>query len=86
MLFRVYQTAIFIAVVWADIYLGWIGNPYVLAACAFLVAYSLTAGPLHFWDWWQHRHFHRAERKRREAVGMTYGWRRHLPWNANKPG
>lgn len=86
MLFRMYQGAIFIAVAWANIYFQLIDNPYLVGGLCFLVAYALTVGPLHFYDWWTNRHFHRAEYKRRKAMGMTYGWRRHLPWNANKPG
>lgn len=86
MLLRVYQTAIFIAVAWANIYFQWLPNPYLVAITAFLVAYSLTAFPLSVYDWWTFREERREEYARREAIGMTYGWRRHLPWNAGKRG
>ncbi len=86
MLLRVYQTAIFIAVAWANIYFQLVSNPYIVAVTAFLVAYSLTSLPLTVYDWWVYRDARRAEYAHRKAAGMTYGWRRHLPWNAGKRG
>lgn len=81
-----YQTAIFIAVAWTNIYFQLIQNPYIVAMTAFLVAYSLTVFPLSVYDWWAFRDERRDEYARRKSLGMTYGWRRHLPWNANKRG
>lgn len=86
MLFRMYQAAIFIAVAWTNIYFQLIDNPYIVGGLCFLVAYAMTSWPLAAWDRWKYRAEYREEYARRKAMGMTYGWRRHLPWNANKPG
>lgn len=86
MLLRMYQAAIAIAVVWANIYFQWLKNPYLVGGLVFVVAYALTVWPLHALDWWTFREERREEYARRKALGMTYGWRRHLPWNAGKRG
>lgn len=86
MLLRVCQVGIFIAVAWANIYFGWTPNGYVVAGIAVVAAYALTVFPLSIVDWWNYRGTRRQIDEEKKAAGMTYGWRRHLPWNAKKPG
>jgi len=81
-MFRMYQTAVFIAVAWANIYFEWTHNGWLVAVWAFFAAYVVTAFPLTVYDWWKFRHERREEYAAKKAAGIPYGWRRHLPWNS----
>lgn len=82
MLFRLYQTAIFIAVAWANIYFEWTTNGWLVAVWAFFAAYVLTEWPLALYDRWKYREARREEYAAKKAAGIPYGWRVHLPWNS----
>ena len=47
---KLYQTAIFTAVVFADIYFEWNAQGYAIIAVAAFAAYSLTVWPIKFYD------------------------------------
>lgn len=50
MLMKLYQTAIFTAVIFADIYWEWGSQGYAIVAVAVFASYILTVGPLKFYD------------------------------------
>lgn len=69
MLLKVIQTAIFIAVAWANIYFEVTPNPFVVGGFALIVAYLATAIPLHIYDWWKQLTLRREQaRERNKSV------------------
>lgn len=47
---KLYQTAIFTAVIFADIYWEWGSQGYAIIAVAAFAAYGLTVWPIKFYD------------------------------------
>lgn len=87
MLVRLYQIAIFIGVLFAFIYFDVRAEGYAGGAIALFTAYALSVWPIKLYDWLKYgKHYRAAKRAlhaRQKAAGYPYGWRRHMPWNAN---
>ncbi len=79
---RILQLSIIMGVLSANIYWGWTDNGYTASAWAFMAAFAVTTFPYTVYDWWITRNVRREENARKRALGIPYGWRRHLPWNS----
>jgi hypothetical protein len=84
MILRVVQLTVAGLVIWAAIEIVGMENRNVAAIWGLCAAYALTVFPLQIWDWLKGKEARLGERARRESLGLPYGWKRHLPWNARK--
>jgi hypothetical protein len=81
---RTLQVAAFVAVFYVNSLFAWTQNTNIVGAWGICLAYALTVFPFQAAAWWHDRHARAAEHARRAALGLPYGWKRHLPWNARK--
>ncbi len=79
LLIRIVQFAIFMAIIWANIYFQMTENGYIATAWGICAAYALTVIPVQIYDWWRFRDARRAEYAERAKRGLPSGWQRHLP-------
>lgn len=84
MLWMMFQALVAFSIISANIYFGFTQNGYIAAAWGVCGAYALTVFPFQIYDWWTYRHDRRRMYALAKEQGLTYGWRRHLPWNAKK--
>ena len=84
MLWRIVQLSVAFAVYAANIHWQWTDNGYIVGAWAFMASYTVTVFPFTVYDWWYGKAARAEEAAYRRSIGMSVGWRRHLPWNTKR--